>query len=299
MIRRKSYLLHSIWLPVFLLLWSAVNQARESNGAPHLPLYYTVEIIVFEQLYPEDSEVWPEIGTELDSSAMPLISNNKEQENTLPLPYNLLNSGWLSINDVWGRLKRSRPYHPLLYLSWYQPGVDRKMARKVYFYEGMDQTPAPPSMAEIINREINEQQMVLDEGMDTSFGGMITQDNSTQYFSNQSLATDRDDNDKTRGTVMLSVGLYLHLDLDIIFASEKPPLSTATAEQQITGLDSSFYDPLVIEQELEPDIVDEPKVWHYRLREQRKMRLNEIHYFDHPRFGVIAKVRRFDINESE
>ena len=35
----------------------------------------------------------------------------------------------------------------------------------------------------------------------------------------------------------------------------------------------------------------EPVVERYYLDEQRKLKLNEIHYFDHPRFGVILMVR--------
>ena len=33
-----------------------------------------------------------------------------------------------------------------------------------------------------------------------------------------------------------------------------------------------------------------------RLQESRKIRLNEIHYFDHPFFGVILRVSRLKIN---
>jgi len=40
---------------------------------------------------------------------------------------------------------------------------------------------------------------------------------------------------------------------------------------------------------LEP--VLEPVIVHYFMDEQRKLKLNEIHYFDHPRFGVILNVK--------
>jgi hypothetical protein len=32
----------------------------------------------------------------------------------------------------------------------------------------------------------------------------------------------------------------------------------------------------------------------YRLHEQRQLRLEEPHYFDHPKFGVIAQIKRID-----
>ena len=35
----------------------------------------------------------------------------------------------------------------------------------------------------------------------------------------------------------------------------------------------------------------EPVIAHYFMDEQRKLKLNEIHYFDHPNFGVILTVK--------
>lgn len=43
----------------------------------------------------------------------------------------------------------------------------------------------------------------------------------------------------------------------------------------------------------------EPIVERYYLDEQRKLKLNEIHYFDHPRFGVILSVRPLKDNQAE
>jgi hypothetical protein len=35
------------------------------------------------------------------------------------------------------------------------------------------------------------------------------------------------------------------------------------------------------------------------MHETRRVRINEIHYFDHPMFGMLASVRRFKLPEPE
>jgi hypothetical protein len=64
------------------------------------------------------------------------------------------------------------------------------------------------------------------------------------------------------GTARVGLGRYLHLDLDLVLHDEWI---------QTHALDSELYGA--------PE---------YRLRESRRMRSKEIHYFDHPLFGVVA-----------
>lgn len=74
------------------------------------------------------------------------------------------------------------------------------------------------------------------------------------------------------GTVMVSVGRYLHLDLDLEFHQQQAA------------------------QALELQAYETPE---FRLVEQRRMRSQELHYFDHPRFAVIAIITRHEEPESQ
>jgi len=65
------------------------------------------------------------------------------------------------------------------------------------------------------------------------------------------------------GLVRVAVERYLHLDLDL-------RLHLPASATQATSLEYGV-----------PDI---------RLKQQRRMRSKEVHYFDHPRFGVIALI---------
>ena len=87
--------------------------------------------------------------------------------------------------------------------------------------------------------------------------------------------------DAISGTVSLSRGRYLHLDLDLSFVPgldfESGPMGTDSTSATMA---------LVAEQMNGTDT--------YRLHESRRMRRDEIHYFDHPEFAALAIVTRYE-----
>ena len=70
---------------------------------------------------------------------------------------------------------------------------------------------------------------------------------------------------RLRGTVTLSLARYLHLDL----ALDLDPASVIPTESR-RGFGAAV--PV------------------YRLRESRRMRSRELHFFDHPKFGVLVRI---------
>jgi Peptidoglycan-binding protein, CsiV len=75
--------------------------------------------------------------------------------------------------------------------------------------------------------------------------------------------------DSIDGSVTLTRERYLHLDVDLT-------LKTADSTSPAPGSKPAF-----------------------RLHEKRRMRSRELHYFDHPRFGMIAMVTPYDAPEDE
>ena len=78
------------------------------------------------------------------------------------------------------------------------------------------------------------------------------------------------------GTIRLRSSRFLHVDVDIAYFPE--------VQDADSGLD-------VI-----AETTDQPGADYVRLQESRKIRLNEIHYFDHPLFGVILRISRMKTN---
>ena len=74
------------------------------------------------------------------------------------------------------------------------------------------------------------------------------------------------------GTVTISVSRYLHLKADITYYNPDVYLGEQIARQNI----------------------DTPNIEHFKLVESRRMRSNEVHYLDHPYFGIIALVTPYE-----
>ena len=109
------------------------------------------------------------------------------------------------------------------------------------------------------------------EGEETSLNTTVEKDISDQGFNN--IDSFRDLLVKVDGTIRLRGGHFLHLDIDLAYFFESIPESFINI-----GLNN-------------PSLNYQPTNF-ARLKETRKVKLNELHYFDHPLFGVIMRVRR-------
>lgn len=75
------------------------------------------------------------------------------------------------------------------------------------------------------------------------------------------------------GSIRIRSGFYLHADVDLSYFKQLP-----AENKTIRTSEETFED------ELEKTVI--------KLKETRKIKLNEIHYFDHPMYGVILQVSR-------
>ena len=94
---------------------------------------------------------------------------------------------------------------------------------------------------------------------------------------------------KINGTVNLRGGHLLHLDLDITYFVDL-----------YTEAITSFTDENVSEEGdiLEKDMEEIIMSGTYaQMKETRRIKLNELHYFDHPLFGVVMRVTRLAVEE--
>jgi hypothetical protein len=96
-------------------------------------------------------------------------------------------------------------------------------------------------------------------------------------------------------------------ELDIEFIPERDRILVTEAEVSLPGTPSKTDLPTESitndefdesPQEPEPEVTPEPES-RYRINERRRVRFNEQHYFDHPRFGVLLRVERAEITINE
>jgi len=97
--------------------------------------------------------------------------------------------------------------------------------------------------------------------------------------------------DGLQGEVRLYRSRFLHLELNLELWSEprRPRSAPETATPAPLFPDRGRTDAGEPLDALEPDI--------YRLSERRKLRSGELHYYDHPRYGVLAKVTPVEAEE--
>ena len=93
------------------------------------------------------------------------------------------------------------------------------------------------------------------------------------------------------GTVTLYLSRFLHLVVDLSL-EEKSPLRGPAADERLRqfGDQRSRFG-------FDPDFVT-PSTF-YRIEEDRIVRNGELRYYDHPRFGVLAKISRVEEENSE
>ena len=99
--------------------------------------------------------------------------------------------------------------------------------------------------------------------------------------------------DGLSGSLTLYLGRYLHLVVDLALDKRKDD------DIEALGFDEPAFSFGDNRFRFGADLFEEAGPVIYRIEEDRIMRNNDVRYFDHPRFGVIAKVTRVEEPEPE
>ena len=90
------------------------------------------------------------------------------------------------------------------------------------------------------------------------------------------------------GTVRLRVGRFLHVDVDMAYFPEQMP--AAAGPPPVPPAPSPAQHSIRLPEPVPADYV--------RLRHSRKILLNELHYIDHPLFGIVVQVTRMQLPDT-
>lgn len=245
---------------LFLLLMlhftsSGVLAATEEEG----DRWYEVEILVFSHEADDatDNEVWPEV--ELPGSLAQSIILAPPDENVprdgLVTPYQMLPDIELKLAAFDGRLARTGTLTPLFHGAWRQPAFPRGVSMPVGIqWEKVMEDDANEAPPDETSL-LTPPQMPDEEGEPVG-----------QAAPAESL----------RGTLTISVNRYLHVDVDLYYRPDG-----STREEQGSF---NLFDIFTME--------EAPRV--YRMHQARRMRSSELHYIDHPHFGLIVQVTPYE-----
>ncbi|NOX75325.1 MAG: hypothetical protein GXP17_01600, partial [Gammaproteobacteria bacterium] len=271
--------------------------------------WFQVEIIVFAQNKgdPENAEQWPEIvGTSLPSGLLelsdkpektepddnPELVESAEPETTqtpLPVAYEILAEEEWQLTDVAKRLRRATAFEPMLHIAWRQPTLARGVARPVLLYDGMTD-PLPT----LVDPEVEPgleggQELDATPPLMPQFAN--EQDTQPGHFVGPP-------NPRFFGTLSVSVARYLHFNVDLIYrapVTQKMAVAVPDLELWYDRPYPTLYEPQGPAYRL--------KEWQamrgFQMKESRRMRSRELHYLDHPFFGIVVLITPVELPEPE
>ncbi len=239
--------------------------------------WYEVEVLVFAQTKPDLlAEKWPV------NDAGPLLNGAVMINSALPSPaaviaagastgdvsasandalrVSVLSAAQLQLKDALKTLSRSRQYRPLLHTGWRQPIGSGKDTFKVRLAAGKD-----------FSAEFGSNGQLLSTGAEPAIPfGLWELD----------------------GYIKLTASRFLHVESDLVFRA----LQTVPVTNQITPLPETTAAPdkgdnsnLTWQSADTP--ITQNQLQFYRLTQNRRVKANEIHYFDHPLYGMIIELR--------
>ncbi len=244
--------------------------------SPANAAWYQVEIIVFEHLSPSaDGELWYENpGLPDRSNSIELIAELAESQEA-PLDMALTGQKFETIQQKSIELI---PYLQLGEENLRLEGIQRVLKLSREYRPLMHIAWQQPSLTPTSTRAVHIQKF---EEPETQIEDLLPQKpEDLAVMPNATNITD----DAYQvlelifdGTIRVRSSKFLHVDVDIAYFPK------FLLEETVRTNDS---DSLFVSQHAD----------YVRLQESRKIKLNEIHYFDHPIFGAILRVSRLKIN---
>jgi len=269
--RRAHFPLAIRTLLVLLLLLPVALQAQADNDRARL----SVEIIVFERTNNagHEEERWP------DKPGMPSNFDQAiEADSDKGREAGIRQAGQRRLGSVANRLNDASDYNVVVHRAWTLPERDR-----------LD-TP--------VIRLFKDERLPGEEGTDRRPGQSVFQDEHLREDSradagSESKQAQLDLARPLDGILRVYRNRYIHIATDLIFnpdITREAPSSEAQARQRARRIEDLLAGRIQFE-DFEEEETKQPFVG-YRLSESRRVRLGQLHYLDHPRYGVIVRVDR-------
>lgn len=182
------------------------------------------------------------------------------------IAFQMLKEKELLLIEDYRRLLKSEHYTPRMHFGWRQPVTSDRKSQPVLIYRDMLEQDA------IYMEETGE--AVLEESD-------INVSEPTGVLNNQSSTSQSEPfrNGNIEGTIRISSGRYLHIQTDLLYFNQSRPPRAGF----------SFFGAL--KKDITPDV--------YRIKQSRRVKANEVHYFDHPMFGVLTVIRPYELPRTE
>ena len=222
------------------------------------PRWYQVELIIFAQNNPNyhTSEHWPQDYVLPDLEDSRTLAWPRGNGTTKPQPFTLVAQKDLKLGDAVKRIESASDVTLMLHLGWLQPGLEQKDAVAVHIYDGMLSA-------------------------------------STESLASGTLP-------RLDGTLRLTLARYLHLESDLLWREPRPAgqeVDMPAITENTQGAVATNPDSVIMAEKAPADSDQQSGTGNYnlfRLQQSRRMRSSEIHYIDHPMFGIVALITPYE-----
>lgn len=290
--------------------------------------WYDLEVIIFRHSDPRTDEKWPldkglpEVSglrplypaaemEESDAETTALDSENERRLIDAPEPFTPLPDDELTMSNYRDALERSGRYEPLLHFAWSQPAIERADSPKIRI-----------TLPGALDAQDEEQET---EETTNRFGDEFSFESTREPLADtdaKAVMEEQDEPDFARpldGYMQLGVSRYLHVDMDLIYLPDdlNPDVVDGVLpedderagmrdgdiqrqERRRAVMEALGRGDITVE---EADILmlePEEQVFHgFRMNNVRRILAGEVHYFDHPIYGVILKVTPREIEVAQ
>ena len=254
-------------------------------------VWYQVEMIVLENLYPDgDGETWhhqPEllsIGNTINLLPYQEIEETIEIEGTVGMvsENDLIVQVEIPITQDEGELETSLSLVPYAILhddDYRLSGMKRilELSRdyRPLYHMSWQQPGLDNNLAKPVHIQAEDAYNLFEMTVPPAL--LSSEFMPANFYEPIRLAFD--------GTIKIRSSLYLYVDLDIVFF--KPP----------PGVEGKEINSIIFDEESQDFFEVKDSIERVRLTESRRIKLNELHFFDHPLFGVILQVSRYETEE--
>lgn len=288
-----------------------ILHAQEPVEPKSIP-WYEIEIILFShdnqstqfKEVLEEHVYLPELIDAIELTA-PFI----ESEEKLELGYQRLPAEQLQLTTQFHYLEKSSKYTPRLHIGWRQPGQERSIAPAILIYPY--NTTEQITVENYLNIAIELDTPVLGKSLQQPRIALEDNtNNSTDTIPPPVMSTNNwQEKEHIFGFIRLYLSRYLHIESDLILSVPVQVEPHHMLLDNIMALmnpyeQNNYYDtlkPFVFDSDMlmvDPIVtVTEQRFFH--IDESRRLRKNELHYFDHPRFGLLITVRDYDFPVEE
>jgi len=260
---------------LLLFFVSCIATAADEQEADR---WYQVEIIIFshqddavqdDEQFPEDpGQPAIDKAIELAPASVPLglptaVDEQREAGaapdagDVLVMPYQMLAATEFQLKNMATKLARSARYVPLLHIAWRQPAFAHKAAAPVHIHWRPALAPVVQQVAVEALAMPPDSSRMANEKLPPADREMGAEEEQRAYLD---------------GLITVSANRYLHLDFDLLYGVP-PPADKETHLFSLFGTGN-----------------EEKEAHVFRMVQSRRLRRGEYHYFDHPRFGLIALV---------